>query len=141
TIIEQSSYLFTTKRGTDEQGAIEMNPFPYNDNKIDRLEFTIALPSTLIGIAALQFPNGVASVTLFSDGWISILLASIIFTIFAYLAVIVARSFPNEPFYTYTSYLLSRPIATMITVYFILLGIIIASFILRSLAFISQMYL
>jgi len=118
-----------------------MNPYKYSDKYITEREFGFALPSIILGVAVLELPGEVASVTFHSDGWISILLIGIIFTLFALLAVKVALYFPNQTFFSYTSFLVTRPIAVVITIIFILNGIAISSYITRSLAYISQQYL
>lgn len=118
-----------------------MNPYSYSDKYISEIEFGFALPSFTIGVAVLALPSGVAAVTSYSDGWISILLGGIIFTLFALLAARVAQYFPGQSFFSYTSYLVTRPVAIMITIIYVLINIFLGAYITRSIAFISQQYL
>lgn len=118
-----------------------MNPYPYSDKYISGIELGVALPSIMIGVTVLDLPSQIASVTSYSDGWISILLTGIFFTCFALLAVKVALYFPNQSFFSYASYLISRPVTITITVIYILVYIALGSYTTRSLAFISHQYL
>jgi len=115
--------------------------YDISNKRITNGEFTIAFPSAIIGVSVLELPSEVASVTVYSDGWISILIGGIIFSLFALLAVHVAKSFPNDSFYTYTSRLLSKPVAGFIAFIVIVIALLTGSYILRSVAFISQQYL
>ena len=92
-----------------------MNPYQYSDNYISEKEFICAYPSIIIGVAVLELPSLVAAETSFSDGWISIFLAGVIFTVLAILAVKVAMCFPDQSFFSYTSFLVTRPIAITIS--------------------------
>jgi len=78
-----------------------MNPFKYSDEQISENELMIALPSIIIGVSVLSLPSEVAKVTKFGDGWVSILLAGIIFTFFAILAAKLAALFPEKSFKSY----------------------------------------
>lgn len=118
-----------------------MNPFPYSDDQISETELMIAIPSIIIGVGILTLPADVASVTLFSDGWISILLAGILFTFLAIIGVKLAAFFPDQSFLSYTSYLVTRPVATIIAFIYILTAILLTSFSVRSVAYMSQQYL
>lgn len=118
-----------------------MNPFRYSDENIDEREFMLAFPSVMIGVTILAMPSDIAEATSYSDGWISILLAGVIFMVFAILAVKLSNTFPDQSFYAYASFLVTRPIAIIISFIFIISGIVIVGYIIRSLAFISQQYL
>jgi len=115
--------------------------YDISNKRITKGEFAIAFPSAIIGVSVLELPSEIASVTSYSDGWIPILIGGIIFLLFALLAVHVAKSFPNDSFYTYTSRLLSKPVAGCIVFILIVIALFIGSYILRSVAFISQQYL
>ncbi|MEI3611065.1 GerAB/ArcD/ProY family transporter [Pseudogracilibacillus sp. SO30301A] len=118
-----------------------MNPFKYSDVQLSESEYVIALPSALIGVAVLSLPREVAKVTSFSDGWVSILLAGIIFTFIAIMGVKLAALFPEKSFLSYTSFLVSRPVAIGIAFINILIALFIVAFSTRALASISQQYL
>lgn len=118
-----------------------MNPFKYSDEQLSQREFMFAFPSVLIGVAILSLPSDVAKVTSFSDGWVSIFLAGIIFTLLTILGLKLAALFPGKSFLTYTSFLISRPVAITISIILILLAIFTTAYSLRSVSFISQQYL
>lgn len=118
-----------------------MNPFNYSDEKISEREFSIAVPSVIIGVGILSLPREIAIVTLFSDGWVSILLAGIIVTIFAVMATKVAMSFPDQSFLSYTSYLVTKPVAFLFLVIIFLIALVFCAYSTRYIAYISQQYL
>jgi len=118
-----------------------MNSYKYSDENISENEFMIALPSIIIGVSILSLPSEVAKVTQFSDGWVSILLGGIIFTLFAVLATKLATLFPEESFFSYTSFLVTKPVAIILVFLNILVGLFISAYSVRSVAFISQQYL
>lgn len=118
-----------------------MSPFKNIHTYLSGKEFMVALPSVIVGVSILSLPNDVAMVTFYSDGWVSILLAGIICTIFALLAVKVARYFPGQSFFSYTYFLLTRPIAIIISGIFVVIYILESSRIVRSTAHIPQQYL
>src|SRR5690625_2126503 len=118
-----------------------MNPFKYSDEKIDETELMIALPAVIIGVAILSLPREVASITMYNDGWVSILFGGIIFTTLTVMATKLAAMFPDKSFLDYTSYLVSKPIAIGLVWIKIVLTILLVSFATRSVAYISQQYL
>lgn len=118
-----------------------MNPFKYSDEYISSNELMIAIPSIMIGVSVLSLPSEVASVTSFSDGWVSILFSGMIFTIMIVLGTKLVALFPNQSFLTYTSYLVSRPVAIVLTLINVCIGISLSALSVRSAAFISQQYL
>src|SRR5690625_3811298 len=100
-----------------------------------------ALSVIMMCVSVLSLPREIAKVTLFSDGWISILLGGIFFVFFTVLAVKLASLFPEKSFYSYTSILVTKPVAIVLTFLNICVGIMISSITIRSLANISQQYL
>src|SRR5690625_2588703 len=118
-----------------------MNPMKYGDDLIDETEFLFAIPSVILGVSFLTLPHNIAAATLYSDGWVVILLSGISFSILALLGVQVASQFPKKSFYEYSTTLLTKPIALLVTICFIILNIFISSDIVGSVSFISQRYL
>lgn len=113
----------------------------YDDNTLSERELMFALPSMIIGVAVFTLPSNIAQVTEHGDGWISILVAGIIFSILAYLSAKIAASFPSESFLSYCSILVTKPVAFGITFCIGIVSIFIGAYIVRSLAFITQQYL
>lgn len=118
-----------------------MNPFKYSDDQISENELMIALPSMMIGVSVLSLPSELAKVTLFSDGWIPIILSGIIFISFAFLAAKLAAYFPGKQFVSYTSTLVTKPVAIALTFIHALIGIFLSALSIRSVSYISQQYL
>lgn len=118
-----------------------MKPFKYSDEKIDEFELMIALPSAIIGVAILSLPREVANVTLYSDGWVSILFAGIFFTFVAVIGAKLAALFPNKSFYDYTTYLVTKPVAIGLVIINAIIGILLSAYSTRSIAYVSQQYL
>src|SRR5699024_2035247 len=80
---------------------------------LSKREFMFAFPSVIIGISILSLPSSIADATSFSDGWIPILIAGIMATLLALLAVHVASYFPGKPFLEYAPTLVIKPIAIL----------------------------
>src|SRR5690625_3242747 len=118
-----------------------MNPFKYSDEQISVSEFMILIPSMVIGVSILTLPSAVAQATLFADGWISILIAGLIFTFIAILGTKVAALFHDKSFLTYTSILVTKPVAIVLAFINIFIAIFISALSVRNVAFISQQYL
>src|SRR5699024_12700681 len=115
-----------------------MNPYKYSDEKINDVELMIAFPSIIIGIAILSLPRDVALATLYSDGWVSILLAGIFFTFIAIIAAKLAATFPNKSFYDYTAYLVTKPVAIGLVFINVVFGLFLSSYSASSISFISH---
>lgn len=118
-----------------------MNPFKYSDEYISSNEFMIALPSMMIGVSVLSLPSEVASVTKFSDGWVSILVTGVIFTLFAVMGVKLASLFPDKSFFDYTSFLVTRPVAIVLVFINVFIALLLSAYSVRSVAYISQQHL
>lgn len=113
----------------------------YDDNVLSEQELLIALPSVIIGITLFVLPSEIASTTEFSDGWIAILIAGLTFMTLAWLSGKVAAAFPKQLFFTYSSTLVTRPVAAIFVFCIGVVAIFMMAYIVRSLAFISQEYL
>lgn len=118
-----------------------MNPINNNEKVLTERDLMFSLPSAMIGVSILSLPSDIAKVTSFSDGWISIVIAGVIFTLLATMAVKIALHFPDQSFYDFASYLVTRPVAIIISLVFVATGVLISASATRSLAFIAQMYL
>lgn len=108
---------------------------------LSKLEFTIALPSVIIGLSILSLPASLANITSNSDGWVVIVIAGGIATIFALLAVHIAAHFPEQPFFKYASTLVTKPIAIIIALLYMVALIIVNAYTTRTVAYIAQEFL
>ncbi|WP_121640532.1 endospore germination permease [Virgibacillus sp. Bac330] len=118
-----------------------MYQFKYADDKISDNELMITIPSVTIGVGVLSLPSLIAEDTIGSDGWIPLLGAGSLFVALAWLIVKVASMYPNQPFISFASLLVSKPIATIITILLALQGIFITAFVLRIIADLAKEYL
>src|SRR5690625_2571145 len=115
-----------------------MNPFKYEDEYISRTEFMIAIPAMIIGVTVLSLPGSIAKATLYSDGWLVILISGVMFTVMAILATKLAVLFPGQSFLSYTSYLVTKPVATIITFIYSIIAFFLSAYSICSVAFIFQ---
>lgn len=111
------------------------------DLQISDNDIVIAVPSIVVAVGILSLPAKLASVTISSDGWIPLLVSGMIMIFVTWLVVKLASRFPNQTFLTYASKLVSKPIAIILTLFFVIQGIIIAALEVRSVADISKVYL
>jgi len=118
-----------------------MNQSKHSEKNLSDREFLFAYPSIIIGVSVLSLPRDVAKVTSYSDGWVSLLAAGIIATLLAILALRVALHFPNQPFIDYASHLVTRPLAILISLSYVVIAIIICGYVIRSVAYIAQLFL
>lgn len=73
-----------------------MKPFEYGDEEIGSREIGFAVSSTIIGIGALSMPRDIANQTLFSDGWIILLLGGLICAVLGWFVTRVAIYFQTK---------------------------------------------
>ncbi|MGM9966540.1 MAG: endospore germination permease, partial [Rummeliibacillus sp.] len=83
----------------------------------------------------------IAENTVSADGWLTILLGGLIAMVLAWFLAKIASSFPNQSFLSFASYLVSKPVATMLSIVFIIQYIAISSFQIREIATLSHEYL
>ena len=118
-----------------------MKHFEYADEKISEKEILIVIPSTLIGIGILSLPAELAGYTTAADGWVAIAVSGILIIFVVWLISKVAASFPNQEFITYASALVTKPVATVLTILFSLEGVFICTYVVRVISDIAEEYL
>lgn len=118
-----------------------MKPFEYGDEEIGSREIGFAVSSTIIGIGALSMPRDIANQTLFSDGWIILLLGGLICAVLGWFVTRVAILFPKQNFVQYTSAHLTKPVAYTISMVLVLTFAALTAYESRMIAIISQTYL
>lgn len=104
-------------------------------------DLMIAVTSNILGILTLSFPRIISQDTNAADGWLSILLGGGVACLIAWLLSKIASSFPNQSFFAFTSYLLSKPVAIIIITLFLIQFIAIASFNVREITVLAHQYL
>ncbi|MGP4040780.1 GerAB/ArcD/ProY family transporter [Gracilibacillus sp. D59] len=118
-----------------------MKRFEYADEKISDRQILIAVPSLVIGIGILSLPQSLASVTMASDGWVSLLIGGVIALIITWSVAKLSASFPNQSFISYSSAIVTRPVAIVLTFLFATLSAGITALQIRQLADIAKHYI
>jgi spore germination protein len=108
---------------------------------INEKDIMIAVATNIISITILFLPRYIAENTVSADGWLTILIGGLIAIVFAWLLAKIASSFPNQSFLTFASYLVSKPVAIILSILFIVQYIAISSFQIREIATLSHEYL
>lgn len=118
-----------------------MKLYKDKDGFINDRDIMFAVTSNIISISILSLPRDIAGNTISSDGWITILIGGCLAIVLAWIIAKIASSYPNQSFLTFASSLVSKPIATLLTIIFILQYVVISSFQIRGIATVSQEYL
>ncbi|WP_188455075.1 GerAB/ArcD/ProY family transporter [Virgibacillus oceani] len=118
-----------------------MKWFEYGDEKISHREIMIAIPSMVIGVGILSLPRSIAGATTGSDGWISLLVIGVFFVLLTWIIAKIASSFPNQSFLSYTSLILTKPVAIVFTFLYTIVSIMIAAYEVREISNIAKQYL
>ncbi|ENH96631.1 spore germination protein GerLB [Gracilibacillus halophilus YIM-C55.5] len=118
-----------------------MTGFQYADEQLSERELMIALPSFMIGVEALSMPREVASATTGLDGVFSVIAAGVVVAGLTWWTAKFVSKFPRESFLTYASRIVTKPIACILSLFFIFLFVAIAAYQVRSLADIGKIYL
>ncbi|GAE92401.1 spore germination protein [Gracilibacillus boraciitolerans JCM 21714] len=118
-----------------------MKQFDYADGHISDKQIMVAVPSFIIGIGVISLPQKVASVTMAADGWISLLIGGIITIIITWSVAKLSSSFPNQSFLTFSSLIVTKPVAILLTFLFAAISLNITALEIRDIADISKHYL
>ncbi|MFC7063349.1 GerAB/ArcD/ProY family transporter [Halobacillus seohaensis] len=118
-----------------------MKSFEYADEEIDYNQIRILIPSVLIGAGILSLPRILAETTNYADGWISILAGGFLAVTFTWVVATLASRFPKQSFFGYSSLLLSKPVAYIITIFIALYFLVFTAYEIRSVATLSKEYL
>ncbi|USK70824.1 GerAB/ArcD/ProY family transporter [Peribacillus asahii] len=118
-----------------------MKSFEYGDSEVGRKEVLVGVANMVIGFGVLTLPRTVANATHSIDGWISISLGGLIVIFFAgVLAKLISR-FPKKNLYEFTSLIINKPIATILTFLFASYMMLFVCYEMRVVAEISKLYL
>ena len=105
----------------------------FNKGKITTGQFYIILISIMIGTGILNLAREVSKISM-QDGWISVIIAGIVVTASTYIALYVSSKFDDDSFLQCFFYLLSKPLAFIILLFYFLYSLAVSSAVLRSLA-------
>lgn len=118
-----------------------MKPFEYGDGEIGEREMLYVVASYTIAVGVLSIPRTLAEVTNFSDGWLALVITSIFCIFFTGICTQLASRFPNQTFFTYASAICSKPVASVITIYFFIYYMVSAAYQTRFVAVVAKQYL
>ncbi|KFN02088.1 spore gernimation protein GerLB [Bacillus clarus] len=118
-----------------------MKPFEYGDEEIGSRELGFAVTSTIIGTGALSMPRVIATETLFSDGWVILLVSGLICACLGWGVTRVAILFPKQNFVQYTSTHLTKPVAYTFSIILVLTFAALTAYEARTISIIAQTYL
>jgi spore germination protein len=118
-----------------------MKTFEYADQEIGSKDLAYIVSSMMIGVGVLTLPRLVANHTNAFDGWISILCAGLFFLFFGWFLAKMISAFPKKTFFEYTTLIMTKPVAVILTV---ILGgafLLTCSLEARVIANISKLYM
>jgi spore germination protein len=118
-----------------------MKTFEYADQGMGVKEISMSVSSMIIGVGVLTLPRALAEETNAFDGWMSIILGGIIAGFFAWVLAKLASRFPGKTFFEYTSLIVSRPIACMVTFFMSGYFLLFVAYEIRSVGTIAKLYL
>lgn len=118
-----------------------MTLYKEQNEYINDKDIMFAVASNIASITILFLPRYIAENTVSADGWLTILLGGLIAMVLAWLLAKIASSFPNQSFLSFASYLVTKPVAIMLSIFFIVQYIAISSFQIREIATLSHEYL
>lgn len=103
-------------------------------------DIMIAVIANIFGVFTLTLSREVAKDTSSTDGWIAILLGGAIACILGWTIAKIVMAFPNYSFYSFASYLLSKPIAILLTAIFSLQYFMFTAFHIREISALAHQY-
>lgn len=118
-----------------------MKSFEYGDEKISNRELVVALPSIVLGVGILTLPKDMAAVTTAADGWVPILVGGIIAVVITWFLAKLAIGLPNQSLFTFTSSVLPKSVAIVISFFFAVIWVGVTAFEVREIANVSKQYL
>ncbi|MTW87126.1 endospore germination permease [Virgibacillus dakarensis] len=118
-----------------------MKWFEYGNEKISHREILVAIPSMVIGVGVLAQPRDLAAVTVGSDGWIPIAISGVIIIFITWLMATLATKFPKQSFLSYSSKIVTKPVAFVMTFIFIAIAIAVTALEVREISDIAKQYL
>ncbi|WP_096200824.1 GerAB/ArcD/ProY family transporter [Bacillus sp. FJAT-45350] len=110
--------------------------------QITPLEMAVVLMSMITGVGILTIPRSLTSALETPDGWISIIIAGIIFMFIVYLFVKLQQQIPGQTVFTYLEQgKIGKWFAFILTLGFAIYFISLLAFEARILALVAKMYL
>lgn len=121
-------------------GELDLNSNPYH-RSLTLIELATLVFCNICGMGLLSLPNAIASTTLFSDGWVILLVSGLVVIILGWISTKLITYFPQTSFYEYTSTLVSKSVAIFFSVMAICIYICVATYEIRSISLVVNMFL
>jgi len=118
-----------------------LQTFTYADEKIGKREMSFTIMSMIIGVGILTLPRNIASVTRFSDGWISIAAGGLLAGGFAMTMALLVARMSTDSFYRFASKTITKPLGSLLIGLICLYFILFCGYETRAIASISKQYL
>lgn len=118
-----------------------MEKFEYADKHITDKQILVAIPSFVISTGILSLPQSLASDSLGSDGWISLLIGGLFAVSLTWAIAKLTSSFPNQSFLSFASLIVTKPVAIVLTFLFSIISLNVTAMQIREIADISKHYL
>ncbi len=118
-----------------------MKAFEYSDREIGKREMKISIASMLIGTGVLTLPQMLASHSNGIDAWVSLLASGLLSMFFCWVCAKLATRFPKQTFLQYTSAIVSKPAAIVLTLVYSVYSLLTAASATRDLSNIAKLYL
>jgi len=118
-----------------------LKTFEYGDNEIGSKEVTMSVASMVIGFGVLTLPRTIVSTTNSIDGFISIVIGGILILFFTWILGMLTTKFPKKNLHEFTSLIINKPVATILTMIFAFYSMLFVSYEMRGTADISKLYL
>ena len=118
-----------------------MKAFEYGDRLASGKEMAFAILAMVPASGMLTFPRVLAGKVPFFDGWMALLATGLIMLLFVAVIVRLTARFPQQTFLSYTSSIVGRPLAWLLTCAAALHFSMIVCYQTRAVAEMSSLYL
>ncbi|MGA8942200.1 MAG: GerAB/ArcD/ProY family transporter [Thermoactinomyces sp.] len=109
--------------------------------QITSIQTAVFTISIIVGMGVLTLPRTITERTQTSDGWISLILAGIIFLVWGRLIILLNRYYPDLTFFEYIPLILGKWLGNLVNFLFILYMILTAGYQLRGMSEVTYLYL
>ncbi|RKD30919.1 GerAB/ArcD/ProY family transporter [Thermohalobacter berrensis] len=110
------------------------------NDKISNSQIVFILITTIVGVGILSLPSALVE-RVGSDGWISIIIGSILVSILVAIATILTSYYPGKTVIEFGREIVSTPVSDIISFLFIVYFVVISAFTVRIFAEVVKMFL
>lgn len=112
-----------------------------NRKEITTIQTSIFIASVILGMGVLTLPRNVTEDTQGQDGWISVILATLILLLMGWLIIRLNRYYPDQTFFQYSTQIFGKWIGNLANLIFLSYLFITAGYELRGMAEVTHFYL